>query len=136
MKERKTQTLLFLTGGIAYPVLEIVWRGHTHYSMALAGGICLCGIHEICNRRMKNRPLIEKCLAGAGIITGVELAVGVIFNGVLKMQVWDYSALPLNLFGQVCLPFSLLWALLTLPAMGLCALCDSAVQNNQKKKFE
>ena len=136
MKKSKTQTLLFLAGGIAYPVLEIVWRGHTHYSMALAGGICLCGIHEICNLRMKARPLVEKCLAGAGIITGVELVIGTIFNGILKMHVWDYSALTLYLFGQVCLPFSLLWGLLTIPAMGLCTLCEGAAQNTLKKKFE
>ena len=119
----KTKGTLFIVGGCAYPLLEIVWRGHTHYSMAIAGGMCMCAIHDVCNIRMKGRPLYQKCLAGAGIITGVELAVGLVVNEWLHMQVWDYSRLPLNLFGQVCLPFSLLWGLLTIPAMGVCSLC-------------
>ena len=36
--------LLFLTGSWAYPAIEMLWRGETHSSMALAGGICLCSV--------------------------------------------------------------------------------------------
>ena len=31
------------------------------------------------------------------------------FNIILKEHVWDYSGVPLNFLGQVCVPFSLIW---------------------------
>lgn len=120
----KTNCILFLAGGCGYPLLELAWRGHTHYSMAIAGGLCMCAIHEVCNKRLKHRPLFFKCLAGAGIITGIELLTGLVVNEWLDMRVWDYSRLPLNILGQICLPFSVLWAFLTIPAMGLGTLCS------------
>ncbi|MDE6839119.1 MAG: putative ABC transporter permease, partial [Acutalibacter sp.] len=57
---------------------------------------------------------------------GVALAAGLIVNTGLGLRVWDYSKMPLNLMGQVCLPYSLLWFGLTLPAMALCRLCGRA----------
>ncbi len=114
--------LLFLTGSCAYPTLEMVWRGRTHYSMAIAGGVCLALIGRVCCGRLRQRGLAVRCLAGSGIITGVELFTGLIVNRWLHFGVWDYSGAPLNILGQVCLPYSLLWAALTLPAMALCEL--------------
>ena len=51
----------------------------------------------------------------AAIITAIEFAAGCIVNLWLQMDVWDYSFLPLNLFGQVCLLYTFLWALLCIP---------------------
>ena len=115
---------LFVLGGCGYQWVELAWRGTTHWTMFLAGGICLCLIDHICNRRMRRRPLLARCCAGSGIITCVELAAGIVVNLILHLDVWDYSVLPMNLFGQVCLPFSALWVLLSLPAMGLGRLLD------------
>ncbi|HHV32785.1 putative ABC transporter permease [Caproiciproducens sp. LBM24188] len=120
----KKRAFLFLTGGTIYPTLEIAARGRTDFSMAVAGGLCLCLIDQICNNRIKNEPIFIRCAAGSAIITSVEFIIGVIVNIVLKMDVWDYSAMPLNILGQICLPFSLLWFVATIPAMGLCKLCD------------
>lgn len=50
-----------------------------------------------------------KCITGAVIITGLELILGIWFNIILKENVWDYSNMPLNFMGQICLPFSALW---------------------------
>lgn len=121
----KKNLLLFLAGGSVYPLLEILWRGCTHISMIFAGGICLCLIDYICNQRMDGFSLFSRCCAGGAVITCVELAAGVVVNLGLGLCVWDYSSLPLNLFGQICLPFSILWIFLTLPAMGLCRLLGS-----------
>ncbi len=112
--------LLFLTGSCAYPTLEMIWRGRTHYSMAIAGGVCLTLINRICCGRLAHKGLSLRCLAGAGIITGVELCTGLVVNDLLGFGVWDYSHMPLNIMGQVCLPYSVLWFGLTLPAMALC----------------
>ena len=111
---------IFLTGTCAYPTLEMIWRGRTHYSMALAGGICLVLIGRICCGKMAESALALRCIAASCIITLVEFFTGLIFNSLLGLNVWDYSNMPLNVLGQVCLPYSLLWCALALPAMALC----------------
>ena len=47
--------------------------------------------------------------------TGIELAVGAVFNLGLGWRIWDYSGQPLNFKGQICLLYSGLWYLLSLP---------------------
>ena len=121
-------SLVFIAGSVLYPLLELLWRGHTHSSMALAGGICLTLINIVCCGKMRKKSLAAKCAVGSFIITCVEFFVGVWVNLCLHLNVWDYSALPLNLFGQVCLPFSLIWCALTLPAMYLCRLCGKLAE--------
>lgn len=100
-----------LIGGFGYCLLEIIWRGRTHYSMFFAGAIVLSSFLYINDNYAL--PFWAKCLAGALIITAVEFVFGVVFNLILREHVWDYSNVPMNLLGQICLPFSLLWFLLS-----------------------
>jgi len=120
----KKNSLIFLTGSCVYPLLEILWRGYTHASMSLAGGISLVLINRVCCEKMQKKSLAAKCAAGSLIITGVEFCFGVLVNRILHLGVWDYSHLPMNVFGQICLPFSLIWFVLTLPATFLCRMCS------------
>ena len=122
----KKNSLIFILGSCAYPTLEVLWRGYTHSSMALAGGVCMVLINRICCERMEKKSLAARCAAGSLIITGVEFALGILVNRVLHLHVWDYSALPMNILGQVCIPFSALWFFLTIPAAALCKLCAKA----------
>lgn len=124
--------LLFLTGSCAYPTLEMIWRGRTHASMAIAGGICMVLIDKICCEKLKGKNLAIKCLAGSGIITGVELGIGIFVNNLLKLNVWDYSQMPMNVLGQICLPYSLLWLGLTIPAMALCRVIERVEADEDK----
>ena len=114
MKYLLKKTLLFATGGCAYVALEFLWRGWSHSSMFLAGGSCflLLGKLETVRPRL---PLPVRALVGAGIITMVEYTAGLLVNR--RYAVWDYRKVPMNLHGQICLPFCLLW----LP-IGLCAM--------------
>ena len=100
------KTLLFYLGGCAYLGLELLWRGWSHGSMFLAGGICFLLIGHL-NEVEPRLPLWGQALAGAGIITMVELAFGLAVNR--DFAVWDYRGMPLNFLGQICLPFTLLW---------------------------
>ena len=52
-------------------------------------------------------------ILGAIIITIFEFIVGVIVNIILKWNVWNYSTLPLNIMGHICLPFTLIWIILS-----------------------
>ena len=119
---------LFLSGAAIYPTLEILCRGKTDFSMAIAGGACVCLIDRVCNNRLRARPLSVRCLAGSAIITSVEFGTGVLVNLVLKLDVWDYSQIPLNILGQICFPFSFLWFFVTIPAMLLGTLYDRILQ--------
>ena len=113
--------LLFGCGGLGYLGLELLWRGWTHYAMFFAGGSCFLLLGKL-NETRPRLPLPLRALAGAGIITSVELLTGLLTNR--NYTVWDYRQLPLNFHGQICLPFSLLWIPVSLGAMGLYRLLD------------
>ena len=113
--------LLFLFGAVGYYLIEIAFRGYSHWTMALCGGICLCLIY-LTNRRLARRSLLLRALLGALIITAVEFVAGCILNLWLGLGIWNYTEVPLNLWGQICLPFFVLWFLLSLGAAGLCRL--------------
>ncbi|MBO5253279.1 MAG: hypothetical protein J6C51_04975 [Clostridia bacterium] len=125
--------LNFILGSTLYPVVEILWRGRTHSSMALAGGLCFVLIDIVCCRKMQKKSLAVKCAAGSLLITFVEFVIGVCVNLILKLNVWDYSALPLNILGQICLPFSAIWFVLTVPACALCSLCGRLAERIKAK---
>ena len=96
--------LLFGIGGISYVGLEFLWRGRSHISMFLAGGLCFLLLGRL-HRLRPQLPLLVRGLVGSGIITSVELLAGLVANR--DYSVWDYRGMPLNFHGQICLPFSL-----------------------------
>ena len=114
IKKARKCIVLFTIGGIGYAFVEIMWRGRTHWSMVIAGGVCFV-IFELIARSLRPLPLIIKAFIGAISVTLVELLFGIIFNLMLGMNVWDYSGEWCNLFGQICPLFSLLWVALALP---------------------
>ncbi|MBQ3112645.1 MAG: hypothetical protein IJC70_07245 [Firmicutes bacterium] len=121
LKSREYGLRLFLLGSSCYPLLELAWRGHTHWSMALAGGCAALLLGGIARRRCT---FAYKCVLGALAITCVEFSFGLLFNVLGGLQVWDYSAQPFNIMGQICLPFCLLWLLLS--ALVMPFLCRAA----------
>ena len=112
-----TSALLFSIGLLGYPVIELLWRGRTHWTMALAGGLSMLLLFWISRTAL---PLPLMWGLGALAITAVEFAIGYVVNVRLGWGVWDYSALPLNIAGQICLPFTLIWFVLSIPGIALC----------------
>ena len=109
---------IFILGGCGYYLMEILYRGHSHWSMAVCGGICLLGIYFINHRFLRFHALFRAVLC-ALFITLVEFLAGCIVNLWLGLNVWSYTALPLNFMGQICFNFSILWFFLSL---ALCLL--------------
>lgn len=105
--------IFFILGGIGYGIIELLWRGRTHWSMLLAGGLCFM-IFSLVADKFRNRSLLLKAVLCAVAVTAVELVFGIIFNIMFKMHVWDYSGVPLNFLGQICPRYTLLWGLLAL----------------------
>lgn len=106
--------IIFLFGGIGYCTLEIIWRGYTHWTMFILGGLCLYTLLFTFSR-LQHFPIIIKAIIGGGIITVAEFITGCIVNLSLGWMVWDYSSAPYNLLGQVCLPYTILWIFLCVP---------------------
>ncbi len=112
---------LFILGGLAYNLIELLWRGRTHPSMFVVGGLCfeLMGtIHTRCRAAMPIR--CGLCALG---VTAMELISGCIINRWLKWNVWDYSDMRYNLLGQVCLLYSLFWLFLSALACPVYVWC-------------
>ena len=106
--------VIFLTGGIAYVGIELLWRGRSHISMFAAGGLCLLLIGQLGEVKPKlSLPL--RMILGTLIITMVELGMGLLVNR--SYRVWDYRGLPGNLWGQICPQFVLLWLPLSVLAI-------------------
>ena len=101
--------LLGAIGSIIYMSLEILWRGYTHWTMGVLGGICFICLGLINELLSWKTPLVLQMFIGSTIITILEFITGCIVNIWLGWNVWNYSNLPLNLLGQICVPFSILW---------------------------
>lgn len=104
--------IIYFIFGISYYLLEIIWRGHSHWTMIILGGICglLIGLINEITPKMK---VWYQMLLGSVIVTVLEFVTGCILNLWLGLGIWNYSNLPLNIHGQVCLIFSFLWFLLS-----------------------
>ena len=109
---------LYCAGGMSYGLIETAWRGSTHISMFFVGGLCFLVIGMLDEFEYKPCLMLQMPICAA-LITSVELCSGLFINMALGLNVWDYSQLPLNLLGQICLPFSVLWLALSLPAIYL-----------------
>ena len=113
------KTFLFYLGGMLYCGLELLWRGRSHGSMFLLGGVCFLILGRV--RRLPVN-LFARAMLGGLLITGAELAVGLIVNR--NFQVWDYRSIPLNFRGQICPQFSALWLGLCWPLSHLCPVLE------------
>ena len=105
--------IIFIIFGLMYVTIELLYRGHTHYSMFIVGGICGVLIGLI-NDNTPDMPLLPQCVLGAVIITVIELLTGLFLNVYLGLNIWDYSNQPFNFMGQICPQFCIIWCILSI----------------------
>ncbi len=108
---REYAVISLLFGGVGYGLLELLWRGYTHPSMVLTGGICFMGILFL-NRKLLKLPLLLRGAVCALLVTAVEFVVGLVVNRILHLNVWDYSWARYHVMGQICTEYSFFWFLL------------------------
>lgn len=109
--------ILAIIGGALYYGIEMLWRGQSHWTMAVLGGICFVMIGIANEIFPPHTPVLLQMLWGAVMVTALEFMAGLILNLWFGMDIWDYSNMPFHLWGQVCLPYTFLWFLLSLPAI-------------------
>ena len=128
MSRKRANLVIFSIGACGYALIEILWRGYTHWSMLWAGGISFLGLSSIAKKR-KKAGLFACAVMGSAFITAVELIFGIIFNIILKKNVWDYSKMPFNIGGQVCVLYSFFWLLLSMLFIPFAGLLNRRLQN-------
>lgn len=106
---RRKYITLAGAGGLLYLLIELTWRGRSHWSMFFLGGLCFLALGLINEILPWETPLWKQMLIGACIITALEFFAGCIVNLWLGWDVWDYSAMPGNLLGQICPQYFVLW---------------------------
>lgn len=108
---------LYQLGGLLYYYIEVIFRGFSHWSMFILGGFCFlfCSIQN--EDRAWEAPLWRQVLRSVLFVLSGEFITGCMVNLWLGWNVWDYSDMPLNIKGQICLPYAFLFSGLCLIAI-------------------
>src|SRR5574344_136296 len=115
----KKYEFLFFVGATIYVIIEKLYRGYSHWTMFLLGGICFIALGLINEVIPWDMPLLLQMFIGGVIITILEFITGCVVNLWLGWNVWDYSELPFNLWGQISLFSSIVWVGLSLAGIVL-----------------
>lgn len=67
-------------GGLIYISLELAWRGRSHWTMFILGGICFVALGLINEVFPWDMPLWKQIVIGACLITALEFITGCVVN--------------------------------------------------------
>lgn len=122
-------------GGTIYYSLELWFRGFSHWSMFVLGGFVLL----FCVRqgiRMKwTEGLVIQIIRAVIYTVSLEFVTGIVFNKWLRKSIWDYTDQPMNLWGQVCVPFMIIFSGLILLAIVLGGVLSNVLYKEMKPDF-
>lgn len=114
MKKLSEYLFLWALGGSVYYFFELFFRGFSHWTMFVLGGICLIFFAQQGIWTQWEEPLWKQVLWSVIFVTACEFITGIIVNKILGWHVWDYTDQPFQIMGQICLPFTIIFS-------GLCA---------------
>lgn len=117
MKHYLKYLFLLVTGGLIYNIIEVLFRGWSHWTMFILGGICFIALGLINEVILWEMVLWKQMFIGACIITAMEFVTGCVVNLWMGWEIWGYSNMPGNILGQICPQFFLLW--LPVSAVGI-----------------
>lgn len=117
MKKLSEYLFLWALGGAIYYSFEIMFRGFSHWSMFLLGGLCFLFFDWQGSLTKWSDPMWMQVIRCTIFIVASEFTTGIIVNKWFDWKVWDYSDQPFQLFGQICLPFAVIFS--GLSALGI-----------------
>ena len=112
VKKWSENLFLWALGGSLYYGFEVFFRGCSHWSMFVLGGICLLFCAKQGLWTGWREPLWKQVLWCTIFVTAAEFITGMIVNQWLGWNVWDYTGRKWQLFGQICLPFTIIFSAL------------------------
>lgn len=126
---------LFWFGGSFYVTLEVIYRQRSHWTMLTLAGLVFIVVGLLNEKWGWETSLILQALVGTVIATVSEFITGCIVNLWLGWDVWDYSSLKWNVFGQICPQFILLWIPIILFAIVLDDLLRWRFFSEEKPRY-
>ena len=123
--------VMFYVGFVTYITVEVLYRGYSYPLMGLLGGISLILIGMINNKISWHLDLAFQGLIGTVNGTTLEYITGVADRAFLHLNMWDYSDVPLNFQGIICLPFSIAWFALSIIAIFIADAIDYYIFDEQ-----
>ena len=112
---RVLSMLLWFFGGTLYFLLEVIFKSVTGHPERISWTMLVVAILlTIPVERAGEQLPWEVPLWLQALVTAVELAAGCVINLWLGWDVWDYTAMPGNLWGQICPQYSAIWWVLCL----------------------
>lgn len=133
IKQMTNYFILGLLYGAIYMLIELLYRGYTHYSMGLLAfcvGLLIGALNEVLPKRT---PLILQGFLGACIAIAGEYLFGMIFNK--NYEIWSYLDQPFNFQGQVCLKFFSAWYGLSIVVIVLDDYLKYMLFNGEKPSY-
>lgn len=112
--------LLWTWGGTVYFLMEVAYKTlkgepeRISWTMLVLALILCIPVERAGAELHWDCPLWLQALVCAALVTVTEFFAGLVLNVWLGMGIWDYSEMPVNIFGQICLPFSIVWYILCL----------------------
>lgn len=106
--------ILFLVGFCVYITIECLFRSYSYPLMGICGGIMLIVLDEFNNRISWDMDILAQGCLGSIVITLIEFIIGKSLKILSLPPMWDYSNIPFNIDGIICLPFSIIWILLSI----------------------
>ena len=136
LSKRISECFFFWTlGGTIYYGIELWFRGFSHWSMFVLGGLVF-GFCVMQGVQMKwTEGLGIQIIRAVLYAVSLEFTTGIIFNKWLRRNIWDYSDQPFQLWGQICLPFMIIFSGLILIAIILGGILSSAIYKDPKPNF-
>lgn len=134
---RKVSEYIFLwaLGGSIYYMLEMGFRGFSHWSMFVVGGLALCFCTFQGEMTRWREAMWIQVLRSVVFVTALEFTTGIVVNKFFQLGVWDYSDQPFNLWGQICVPFMILFSGLLVVAIWLGGIVSYKVFGFAKPHF-
>lgn len=132
---RLKEFFLFWFGGSFYVTLEVFYRGYSHVSMFILAGVVFTLVGLLNEVLPWEFDLVWQDIIGTGIALIGEYTTGMIVNVKMGLNVWDYSDKFLNLNGQICLEFGLIWIPLILLAIVIDDVIRWRFYNEERPRY-
>lgn len=127
MKNFVKYILLLTFSGYTYVCMELLFRGRSDITMMFCASICVIPMIYLNNKFTYEVDFLLQIALSAIHATLIEYCFGMIFN--TNYHIWDYRNIPFNVDGQICLPFSLVWALIAAVVIPLMDWIDHYIFN-------
>ena len=112
-------TTIFCISGFIYTMLELLWRGRTHWTMFICAGLCGLVMAAVNDNLFEFETDYRLQVFTAALMCSImEFFFGIIFNG--DFTIWDYRGLwgTLHIFGdQVNVLFFGVWIVISFFAL-------------------